>query len=155
MNEPPNRPERKRPAQGVLIRADQPTVVFVTFCTAGRAKVLATPQMHRVISDVLRQADRWRVGRYVIMPDHVHLFATPADLTVSLDAWVRYCKSMITRSVVEERFGWQAGHWDTRMRNASQYESKWEYVRHNAVRHGLVVRAEDWAYQGSIFDLAW
>lgn len=43
---------------------------------------------------------------------------------------------------------WQTGHWDTRMKTYEQFQSKWDYVRDNPVRHKLVVRSDDWPYQG-------
>ena len=33
---------------------------------------------------------------------------------------------------------------------AESYDDKWEYVRLNPVRHGLVVRPGDWPYQGEL-----
>jgi hypothetical protein len=40
--------------------------------------------------------------------------------------------------VLEHR--WQTDHWDRRLRSDESYAEKWEYVRCNAVRHGLVAR---------------
>ena len=152
---PSERPQRKRPSHGVLNVPATPTVVFITFCTQNRVKALANNNVHTTMQQIWRDADRWRVGRYILMPDHVHHFASPAHNQTTLDSWVTYCKSMVSRTLIARNFCCQAGHWDTRMRSAEQYETKWEYVRHNAVRHGLVQRAADWPYQGTIFDLAW
>jgi REP element-mobilizing transposase RayT len=52
-------------------------------------------------------------------------------------------------------FQWLTDHWDTRMRNASSYEEKWNYIRDNPVRKGLVASADDWPYQGEVFELRW
>jgi putative transposase len=98
-------------------------------------------------------ADAWLVGRYVIMPDHVHLFAGPMDESVELDVWIRYWKSMFTRAFRNPSFKWQSNHWDTRMRGASQYQAKWEYVKLNPIRHGLVEAEDQWPYQGEIHEL--
>jgi len=33
------------------------------------------------------------VGRYVVMPDHIHLFAAPGELQEPLENWIRFWKS--------------------------------------------------------------
>jgi hypothetical protein len=50
---------------------------------------------------------------------------------------------------------WQMDCWDTQLRAGQSYGAKWDYVRNNAVRHGLVARAEDWPYQGELNILPW
>jgi hypothetical protein len=39
------------------------------------------------------------------------------------------------------------------MRSGESYSEKWEYVRRNPVRAGLVSRTVDWVYQGEIVSL--
>jgi len=36
------------------------------------------------------------------------------------------------------------------LRNDESYAQKWNYGRDNPVRAGLVVRSEDWPYQGEV-----
>ena len=48
---------------------------------------------------------------------------------------------------------WQPGFFDHLLRTAESYEQKWHYVRENPVRTGLVIRVEDWPYQGEIVGL--
>ena len=55
----------------------------------------------------------------------------------------------------EEQPIWQVDCWDTQLRAGQSYSAKWDYVRNNAVRHGLVTRAEDWPYQGELNVLPW
>ncbi len=89
------------------------------------------------------------------MPDHIHLFAGTHDGQIALENWVRYWKSQFTKRHGRPEHRWQSGYWDTRLRGNESYESKWEYVRNNPVRHGLVRRVEDWEFQGTINDLPW
>ena len=100
-------------------------------------------------------ASAWLVGRYIIMPDHIHLFAAATAIDIEFKNWVKYWKSQFTKrhKVAEHR--WQTDDWDTRMRSGHQYEEKWEYVRYNAFRHELVVRPEDWPHQGVLNELRW
>jgi putative transposase len=50
---------------------------------------------------------------------------------------------------------WQEGYWDTTIRRSEDLESKWEYVRNNPVRKGLVGNPDDWPFQGEINVLEW
>ena len=66
------------PAHGVQVDPTGPTIVFLTVCTKDRKPWLALrgePPLLLVRSGAVAQA--WRVGRYVLMPDHIHLFAAP------------------------------------------------------------------------------
>ena len=45
---------------------------------------------------------------------------------------------------------WQAGFFDHLLRSSESYAEKWEYVRQNPVRAGLVAHWDDWSYQGEI-----
>jgi len=50
---------------------------------------------------------------------------------------------------------WQPDFWDTQLRRSENYSSKGIYVADNAVRAGLVKRAEDWPFQGELNCLHW
>ena len=45
---------------------------------------------------------------------------------------------------------WQEEFFDHMLRSSESYSQKWEYVRANPVRAGLVTNAEDWQWQGEI-----
>jgi REP element-mobilizing transposase RayT len=96
----------------------------------------------------------WNVGRYIIMPDHVHFFCQPQSLdTVDLSEFIGAWKSWTTHQSQLLGCGprlWQREFFDHLLRNSESYEEKWEYVRANPVRAGLVSRAEDWPWQGEI-----
>ena len=89
------------------------------------------------------------------MPDHIHLFAAPGVPDLPLENWVRYWKSQFTKRHAVANHSWQTDHWDRRLRRRESYAEKWDYVRANPVRKGLVRRPEDWPFQGEVFDLAW
>ena len=152
-------PRRKRPArQPVYEVGDRSAIVFVTVCTAGRRRVLANDRVHRLLVESWGRADHWTVGRYVIMPDHVHFFCAPARVEhLPLLRWVAYWKSSVSLSWLCGRNGmlWQPGCWDRQLRHGGSYRAKWEYVRNNPVRHGLTATPETWAFQGEITVLRW
>src|SRR5687767_670152 len=70
---------RKHPVHGVFRRRNTPTIIYVTFCTRHRDPWLANEEVHLVARQVWLSARAWYVGRYIIMPDHIHLFAAPGE----------------------------------------------------------------------------
>jgi putative transposase len=146
---------RKKPAHGVRIDPLYTTIVFVTVNTKDRTPWLATSENHEVLCKTWSEATAWLVGRYVLMPDHVHLFAAPGRLEIPLDNLVRNWKSQFTEARYCSEQEWQVDHWDTRLRSGESYDEKWFYVRENPVRAGLVERFEDWQYQGELNVLPW
>ena len=111
--------------------------------------------MHQVLREVWSESSLWQVGRYILMPDHIHFFVAATSDTIDYENWCRYWKSLFTKRHREPLHRWQESHCDTRMRSQRQYEDKWEYVRCNPVRAGLVAHAEDWPYQGTLFPFVW
>jgi len=45
---------------------------------------------------------------------------------------------------------WQRGFFDHLLRSEESYGQKWNYVRENPVRAGLVARVEDWRFAGEV-----
>lgn len=157
---------KEKPPRLELIfqRANVP-VYFVTFNTHTRASLLATPKVHESFIGYCRRAADFRigVGRYVLMPDHIHLFVCfGIGCTATLGAWVKGLKRELDRVLVDaghepiqspgQKFSsfWQPGFNDHLLRSDESYTQKWEYVFQNPVRAGLVSRAEDWPYAGEI-----
>jgi len=85
------------------------------------------------------------------MPDHLHLFVRGDDNFI-LANWLKGLKRIVSASFRKEqnRSLWQPGFFDHLLRSDESYSQKWEYVRENPVRAGLVNRSEDWPYQGEI-----
>ena len=92
-------PNRRRPAHHAPMEFwNQPTIVLVTVCTQERRTLLACDEVHQLFRTVWESADYWHVGRYVIMPDHVHLFCAPGRIPMpSLQGWVQFWKSQVAR----------------------------------------------------------
>ena len=146
---------RQHPTHGVFTNKHIPTIVFLTVCTKDHQQWLTTTEVHGLLRVIWKQATAWLVGKYVIMPDHVHLFVAPGTKEISFDNWVQYWKSQFSKQHKNPANRWQTDHWDRRLRSWENYRKKWEYVCHNPVRHGLVEQVEDWAYKGEIHDLLW
>ncbi|HVT73444.1 MAG TPA: transposase [Lacunisphaera sp.] len=151
-------PRRRHPVHPPLIEAGNISIiVFLTVCTKGRRPLLATRVAHEAARTAWLEADHWLVGRYVVMPDHLHLFCAPNTLPIrSLAQWVRYWKASICRRLLAaEGTFWQSDFWDTQLRRHESYANKWEYVRHNPVRAGLALEPDDWPFQGELNHLRW
>lgn len=133
-------------------------VFFVTFCTANRRSVLHQPAIHAVFVSFCQKASAFGayVGRYVIMPDHIHLFVTILPDATPLSNWVKSLKNTLSKTL---RFAeqppphWQKGFFDHVLRSHDSYDQKWRYVAENPVRAGLVKVWDEWPYQGTIWDL--
>jgi REP-associated tyrosine transposase len=95
------------------------------------------------------------VGRYVILPDHLHLFvALPDDL--KLGEWVGTLKRVLARSLERSESSdpvWQRGFFDHVLRSNESYAEKWNYVRENPVRAGLINKVDDWPFCGEIVNI--
>ncbi len=154
-NSPGELPNRSRPVHQPVIEAgNRATIVFLTVCTKDKRSVLATPDMHQLLLTVWTGAKHWLVGRYVIMPDHIHLFCAPgSDPPESLESWVIYWKHQMALSIGGGL--WQKNFWDTQLRRHESYSARWDYVRNNPVRAGLSAISEVWPYQGELNVLRW
>jgi putative transposase len=96
------------------------------------------------------------------MPDHVHFFCAPERDAKPLPDFMREWKSWSSRGIRVLRPRpttaaattlWQREYFDHVLRSDESYSEKWDYVRENPVRAGLVRSANDWPYFGSIDSL--
>jgi putative transposase len=152
-------PQRKRPAHFPPIETGfQSVIVFLTVCVNQRRPLLANERAARLIVEAWQASTFWRVGRYVIMPDHIHLFCAPNTHPAhSLKKWIECWKNHVTREWTNRSQVpiWQREFWDRQLRRVESYDEKWEYIKNNPVRHGFVSRGEDWPYQGELNVLEW
>jgi putative transposase len=150
---------RKHPPHFLPIeRHNTAIIIFVTVCTKDRKRILADSGAHEVLRLAWQTKPSWLIGRYVVMPDHVHLFCAPAEFpSRPLLKWVSFWKSAAARNWPhrDQLPLWQRHSWDTQLRRGENYDDKWEYVLQNPVRAGLVARSEDWPYQGQLNVLQW
>ena len=153
------RPQRSRPSRNEIMEVKgRSSIIFLTAAAKVRLAIFNSDEVHQALREAWVEAAFWRVGRYVIMPDHIHLFAAPGSSPASpLRPWVKYWKRLVTRSgtVRRKEEVWLPDFWDTQIRTGRHYAEKWAYVRENPVRAGLVSRAEDWPYQGELHVLEW
>jgi len=138
-------------------------IYFVTACTKNRRAVLACDRTAQILIEEWRAAHerhRWAVGRYVIMPDHVHFFCRPEFDAKTFSEFVGSWKTWTSRGVhklcgprsttAATAALWQREFFDHILRSGESYSEKWDYVRNNPVRAGLVSVADEWTYAGEL-----
>jgi putative transposase len=179
MSEIPFRePGRRTPAKGVHVSSDGANWVFLTVCTEKRECWLAQDSVQSALHDIWQNtATAWLVSDYLLMPDHLHLFCAPQDLNFTIERWIGFWKDRLAKQLKSQeslapggpaappcqnlaalphRIGkFQPGGFHHRLREGENYSQKWQYVRKNPVRAGLVEHPEDWPYHGRVHDLRW
>jgi len=130
-------------------------IYYLTIVADDRKRIVANEDMHEAFIGFSAKALDYgvAVGRYVLMPDHIHLFAGFAPDAINLSRWIKSFKNSLSKQLRIQRCPaphWQKGFFDHVLRSAESYAEKWEYVRYNPVRAGLVSRPEDWPFHGEI-----
>jgi putative transposase len=125
---------------------------FVTFNTYNRLLLLARADIHETFCVFYNRAQKQAVavGRYVLMPDHAHLFVALPEEAITLQKWIQSLRSVIDKEL--RMLGFQKPHWqegfvDHLLRRQESYSQKWDYVRLNPVRAGLTQTPEERPYQ--------
>jgi len=130
---------------------------FITTCVNDRKPVLTSDSADRILVGEWKRAlvrHGWAIGRYVIMPDHVHFFCRSAHSMISLSDFIGKWKQWTSKRIIQmldvKAPFWQEGFFDHVLRSDESYGEKWQYVMNNPVRAGLVQNTEEWKYQGNI-----
>jgi REP element-mobilizing transposase RayT len=135
-------------------------IYFVTTVAYSRRPILATADTHAIFREVWVNCEQlygWRVGRYVIMPDHLHFFCAPQHeakpLSTFVGKWKEWTGKYAARRLQVPVPLWQPEFFDHALRSAESYDEKWNYVRMNPERAGLVSEPDEWQHQGEIHGL--
>ena len=148
-------PGRQQPAKGVHIQLGRPNWVFLTVNAEKRERWLANALVQKNLHEIWEHtAKAWLVSDYVLMPDHLHLFCAPFDLKFTIERWIGFWKDRLAKRGLELGT-FQDGGFHHRLRDDESYSEKWQYVRQNPVRHGLVSTPEEWPYFGRVHDIRW
>jgi type I restriction enzyme R subunit len=98
--------------------------------------VLKRPELAKIVGDSLLHFDRDRyvMGDFVVMPNHVHLlaaFPNPDVLKVQCDSWLHYTAVQIHREIGKKGKFWQQEPFDHLVRSAEQYDYLRDYIAEN------------------------
>jgi putative transposase len=133
------------------------TIYFITLCIQSRKPVLANTRAWEICRAVFDKLDKWRVLSAIAMPDHLHILAAPASRDASISDFSKWFKRWFNKAYRTSNcrppkgaatdWRWQGGCFDRLLRSDESLSEKWEYLRQNPVRAGLVKHSEDWPYQ--------
>src|SRR5690348_7621314 len=109
-------------------------VYFVTTCTFHRRRIVTSPAVGAILTNEWKAAHdrhRWAIGRYVIMPDHVHFFCAADPDAVPLERflqrWKEWTSKLMIRQLGFQRPIWQEEFFDHVLRSEESHSQKWEY----------------------------
>jgi putative transposase len=114
-----------------------------TFLNSCRGRcLLRRPELAQLVADSLLHFDgqRYRMGDFVVMPNHVHLlavFSTPETMKAQCDSWLHYTAFRINQAIDEKGKIWQQEPFDHLVRNPSQYEYLRQYIADNPRKAAL------------------
>jgi len=148
-------PRHRPPRLSIIHQTPFPPLYYITFCTHRKRHILANQEVHNAFQEYSNKARLEHgvaVGRYVIMPDHIHLFVR-GHYGFRLSYWIRGLRRAISdvlKTAGQTDTVWQEGFFDHALRSSESYSKKWDYVWKNPVRKGLVKEPDDWPYSGEI-----
>jgi REP element-mobilizing transposase RayT len=98
--------------------------------------VLKDPRCSAVVEDALKHfdGDRYQLGRYVVMPNHVHLLVSPFEghgLSDILKSWKGFAAREINRLNGTSGQVWQHESFDHLVRHAGSLEAFERYIEEN------------------------
>jgi type I restriction enzyme R subunit len=104
--------------------------------------VLRQPELAKIVSDSLLyfDGDRYRMGDFVVMPNHVHLlasFSTEEAMKTQCDSWLHYTASQINKQLGQKGKFWQQEPFDHLVRSLEQYEYLRRYIAENPIKAKL------------------
>jgi putative transposase len=96
---------------------------------------------------------KWQIFAAVVMPDHVHLLVQPMSHpnggSFDLGEIIHSVKSFSSHQInkIRRRTGpvWEQERYDRIIRDEPEFLEKWQYIRNNPLKQGLVSKAEDYA----------
>jgi type I restriction enzyme R subunit len=104
--------------------------------------LLKWPEIAKIVADSLLHFDgtRYRMGDFVIMPNHVHLlavFPSAEAMNDQSDSWLHYTAFRINQIIGEKGKFWQQEPFDHLVRSPEQYEYLRLYIADNPQRARL------------------
>ena len=105
--------------------------------------LLKRNDLGQIVAETLLHFDgqRYRMGDFVVIPNHVHLlaaFASPDAMKDQCDSWLYYTAFQINKTIGEKGKFWQQEPFDHLVRSLEQYEYLRRYIAENPHRAGLM-----------------
>jgi type I restriction enzyme, R subunit len=101
--------------------------------------LLRDPANAKIVGDALLHFDgeRYELGDFVVMPNHVHVLFRPADghrLEDIVKSWKGFTAREINKRMGKKGPLWQEEYWDWLIRNERHFGKCVEYIRANPVK---------------------
>jgi type I restriction enzyme R subunit len=104
--------------------------------------LLKRQELGRIVAESLFHFDgqRYRLGDFVVMPNHVHLlaaFPSAEGMKEQCDSWLHFTAFQINKALGEKGKIWQQEPFDHLVRSIAQYEYLRQYIADNPRKAGL------------------
>ena len=104
--------------------------------------LLRRPELAKIVADSLMHFDgvRYRMGDFIVMPNHVHFmaaFSDPDGMEEQFDSWMHFTAYKIHQAIGEKGHLWQQEPFDHLVRSESQYEYLRQYIADNPMKARL------------------
>jgi putative transposase len=114
----------------------KPQTYAITILTHARQRLFQrTANAELMIATLLRyrDAEKFLLHAFVIMPDHLHVLITPSESTAKA---VQLIKGGFSFAIRDQFPGeiWHTGHHEHRIRDQADFEAQKQYIAHNPVR---------------------
>lgn len=135
-------------AKGALAYADAQLDLGYGAC------VLRDTQVASVMAAALHHfnGNRYRLGPWVIMPNHVHVAFRPLSghaLATIVQSWKSFTAKRVNVLLGRTGVLWQREYFDRFVRNQRHLRAVIRYIEQNPVAAGLVRCADDWAFSSA------
>jgi REP element-mobilizing transposase RayT len=119
---------------------------FITICCQRRGvNQLCKPEAAKLLFETARlyqETEQWYPKLLLLMPDHLHMLIGISP-DANLSKLIRDFKRIAARKAKIE---WQRNFFDHRLRHDESESEKFEYIRQNPVRAGLIREIDEWPY---------
>jgi putative transposase len=125
-------------------------IFFITSVTAQRRPIFRREETADLLISTLthyRDAGKFLLHEFVVMPDHIHLLITPAE-NISLERAVQFMKGGFSFKLRKGAI-WQEGFTNHRVRDEEDYAQHRVYIWMNPVRAKLVERPEEYRWSSA------
>jgi putative transposase len=106
------------------------------------ACVLKQAPLAKIVADSLRHFDgqRYELGDFIVMPNHVHLLVCllgETEIEAQCWSWKKYTATRINRALGQRGRFWQEESFDHLVRSPEQFEYLKRYIAENPLKAGL------------------
>jgi putative transposase len=128
---------------------------FETLLDKGLGEALLSRQdVGSIIESSLLHFDgeRYHLHAWSVMPNHVHVLATPINdhaLSAIVHAWKSFTALRINRLLGRQGALWFPEYFDRKIRNEKHFEAARYYIEQNAVEARLCTTAAGWPFSSA------